>query len=350
MKRSSKAMKILMMAEVSQYVKELEKESEVVYAGWYQDQRIFTENEMIEILQNEKPNILVTSYDPVTKDVIDASPNLKMIVCTRSSPVNIDTSYANQKGIVVSHSPERNADCTAEFTVALMLSVMRNIPQAHCALKEGKHTSKIEKEKTTSEGLKRDVTWALGGDTPYILYKGYQLKGKTLGIVGYGSIGRRVADIGRGFGMKIASYTEFPDPQLYPDVQFCSNLKELAKISDVLTVHAKDTPQTYHMINSEVFSEMKETAYFINTSRGALVDEKSLIEALRSKQIAGAGIDVYEQEPIVENHPYITELENVVITPHLGGATWDAIDFHTHQLVEDIDLFLKGQPLKYQYK
>lgn len=342
-------MKILMLAEVSDHVKALEQLGEVVYAGWYLEQKIMSEAEMIELMQTENPDILVTSYDPVTKDVIDAATNLKMIVCTRSTPVNINSTYAHQKNILVSYSPERNADCTAEFTVALMLSVMRNIPQAYVALKSGKHTAKVEKKEDTTAGLKRDVTWSLGGDTPYILYKGFQLKGKTLGVVGYGSIGKRVANIARGFGMKIATYTVHPDPEKYPDVFFADSLIDLAKISDVLTVHAKDTPETYHMINAEVFDAMKETGYFINTSRGILVDEAALIEALRAKKIAGAGIDVYDKEPIVENHPFITELDNIVITPHLGGATWDAIDFHTHQLVEDIELFLKGKPLKYKY-
>jgi len=340
----------LCTAEVSQYIKTLERDIDIVYEGWARDQVILTEDEMVDLMNKYQPDILFVSYDPITKKVIESSKNLKLIVCTRANPVNVDYKYLREKHIPLSFSPGRNSDSAAEFTVALMLSVMRRIPNSYRDLKNGLHTAKVSEEKDTREGLRRDVTWALGKDTPYILYKGYQMKGRTVGIVGYGSIGRRVADICRGFGMKVMAYDPFlPNEFKNDDAVFTEDILELAEKSDVLTVHCKDTPETYRLINKNVFNHMKKDSFFINTSRGILVNEEDLIDALKNKTIGGAALDVFDSEPIAYNHPFLTECENVIITPHLAGATYDAIENHTIQLVEDVKHFLNNEPLEYGY-
>lgn len=342
-------LRVLCTAETSSQIHSLENYLEVIYEGWSAEQRILTEEEMCLLMEEHHPDILLTSYDPVTKKVIDSSDRLKMVVCTRANPVNVDADYLREKGVQLSYSPERNSDCTAEYTVAMMLSIMRRIPLAYHDLKNGLHTVDEGGEKEVMVGLKRDVTWALGKDSPYIQYKGFQLRGRKLGIIGYGSIGRRVADICRGFGMKIMAFDPYLDKSKYPDVEFTDTILQLARNVDVLSIHSKDTPDTFHIINRDVFNNMKQGSFFVNTSRGALVDEKALIEALRARTIAGAALDVFEREPIEENHPFLSELDNCVVTPHLAGATYDAIENHTAQLVTDVMHFLNGEELEFEY-
>ena len=343
-------MKVLCTAETSPEIRVLEKHLQIHYAGWATEQRILSENEMAALMAAEEPEILLTSYDPITRKVIDSSLQLKLVVCTRANPVNVDDGYLREKGIPLSHAPERNADSTAEYTVAMMLAVMRRIPNAHHDLKMGLHTAEECQAQDIKAGLRRDVTWALGKDTPYVHYKGFQMKGKTLGIVGYGSIGRRVADLCRAFGMKILVYDPYLPKEEKEGAVFAATLLELAQEADVLTVHSKDIPETFHMINRKILSRMKSDAFFINTSRGALVDEEALVETLLSGNIAGAALDVFENEPILKNHPLLKKCNNVVLTPHLAGATHDAIHNHTHQLVTDVTHFLKGELLEFEYK
>lgn len=342
-------MKALLTAEISaDHLDGLERLVDIEYAGWVREQRILSEEEMTRLVRDK--DILITSYDPVTKAVIEAGPNLKLIVCTRANPVNIDTSYARSKNIQVSYAPGRNSVCTAEFTVAMMMSVMRRIPQAYAALHNGLHLAEARAESATKDGLRSDVTWALAGDTPYVLYKGDQMAGRTLGIIGYGDIGRRVGRIcAHGFGMKILVSDPFVSPDSLEEGVTLADFNLVLENSDVITVHCKDTPETRRLINREAFKRMKKTAYFINTSRGALVDEAALIEALLGREIAGAAVDVFESEPITRDHPFITKCDNIVITPHLAGATHDAIINHTKQLVTDVKHFLNHEPLEYNY-
>ncbi len=342
-------MQVLCTAETSPEIQQLEKVIQIHYAGWATEQRILSEDEMAELMAVHQPEILLTSYDPITRRVIESSSKLKLVVCTRANPVNVDDACLREKGIPLSYAPERNSDSTAEYTVAMMLSVMRRIPNAHHDLKTGLHTAEEKPVQDTKAGLRRDITWALGKDTPYVHYKGFQMKGRTLGIVGYGSIGRRVGEICRAFGMKIMVYDPYLPEEEKDDAVFADTLLELAQEADVLTVHSKDTPETFQMINREFLRHMKPSAFFINTSRGALVDEEALVEALASRKIAGAALDVFESEPIWENHPLLKECDNVVLTPHLAGATHDAIENHTRQLVTDVTHFLKGEDLEFEY-
>lgn len=346
-----KPMKALCTAETSPEIKVLEQHHlGIHYAGWATEQRILSEDEMAALMAAHEPEILLTSYDSITQKVIDSSPRLQLVVCTRANPVNVDDGYLREKGIPLSYAPERNADSTAEYTVAMMLAVMRRIPNAHHDLKMGLHTAEEHQVQEPKAGLRKDVTWALGKDTPYVHYKGDQMKGRTLGIVGYGSIGRRVGDICRAFGMKVMVYDPYLPEDEKDDAIFAATLLELAREADVLTVHSKDTPETFHLINREVLNQMKPNAFFINTSRGALVDEEALVEALLNGKIAGAALDVFESEPIQKNHPLLKKCSNVVLTPHLAGATHDAIHNHTCQLVSDVTHFLRGETLEFEYK
>lgn len=342
-------MKALVTAEINKdIVSELNDYMDITFEGWFKELRKLSEDEMIKLLYDKE--VLITSYDPITRKVIEACPNLKLIACTRANPVNIDVECAREKNIAVLYTPGRNSDCTAEFTIALMLSISRKIPMAYKSLKDGKHLSDEKVSSNTKDGLKEDVTWALGPGSPYVEFKGTQLKGHILGLIGYGSIGRRVASIARAFGMKVYIYDPFiSEIEINDNVQTKVSLEKLLRESDFISCHLKVDENTRGFIGKEAFDMMKSTAYFINTSRGAIVDEEALIEALRERKIQGAALDVFSSEPIYKDHPFVKELDNIVITPHLAGATYDAIDNHSIMIVEDIKRFLKGEKLLYKY-
>jgi len=350
MRRNSR-MKIFFTAEYSEpELAPLYDIGEVILDGWALGLPKMDEEELME--KTKEAEIIITSYDDITRKVIENASNLKLIACTRATPVNVDTGTAKERGIPVLYTPGRNSDSTAEMTVGLMISIARKIPMAYKALKEGKYTGKPDSGTETKEGLRADVIWDMAMDAPYMVFKGTQLKGKTLGILGYGSIGRKVGHIARAFGMQLLIYDPFMGEVEIEEIGIrkASEVEQLMEESDFITCHMKVTPETTGIINRERIGMMKSTAYFINASRGAVLDEEAMVEALREKRIAGAAFDVYAGEPIVNNHPYITELDNVVITPHIAGATDDVLVNHTKQIASDIKRFIDGKQLLYQYK
>lgn len=344
-------MKIFFTAEYDpEMLKPLYEMGEVVLDGWAKGLPKFSEQELIE--RTGDADIIITSYDDITRGVIENAKNLKLIACTRATPVNVDMEAAKERNIPVLYTPGRNSDSTAEMTIGLILSVARRIPMAHGALKAGKFTGDPEAKKVTKDGLKVDMIWDMDMDSPYMVFKGTQLHGKTLGIVGYGSIGRRVGKIARAIGMELLIYDPFVgeiDVEEF-GVRKALSLKQLMQESDVVTCHMKITDETKGCISREMISYMKPTAYFINASRGAILDEEALIDALKEKKIAGAAFDVYASEPLSSNHPYVKELDNVVITPHIAGATNEVLTNHTKMIVSEVRRFLNGEHLLYQYR
>lgn len=344
-------MKIFFTAEYEENaLKELYKIGEVVKDGWAVGLAKMEEKDFME--KSKDADIIITSYDDITRNVIENAPNLKLIACTRATPVNVDMEAAKERNIPVIYTPGRNSDTTAEMTIGLMFALARKIPMAYSALKNGQFTAPPDVVKETKAGLKEDMIWDMNPGSPYMVFKGTQLKGKKLGIVGYGSIGRRVGKIARAIGMELLVFDPFVCPIDIEEigVRKLEKLEDLMEEADFITCHMKVTDQTRGIISREMIARMKPTAYFINSSRGAILDENALIEALREKKIAGAAFDVYAKEPLASNHPYITELDNVVITPHIAGATGDVLVNHTRQIVSDVQRFIEGRPLLYEYK
>ncbi|MEG0377276.1 MAG: 2-hydroxyacid dehydrogenase [Eubacterium sp.] len=344
-------MKIFFTAEYDEEtLKPLYEMGEVVKDGWAIGLPKMAETELME--KTADADIIITSYDDITRKVIENAPNLKLIACTRATPVNVDMEAARERTIPVIYTPGRNSDTTAEMTIGLMLSIARKIPMAYKALKEGKFTADPNALKETKDGLAVDMIWDMEPNAPYMVFKGTQLKGKALGIVGYGSIGRRVGKIARAFGMELLIYDPFLCPVDIDEIGITKveKIEDLMKNADFITCHMKITPETTGIISKEMIALMKPTAYFINSSRGAILDEEALIEALREKRIAGAAFDVYAKEPIAINHPYVAELDNVVITPHIAGATDDVLVNHTKQIIQDVKRFVEGGKLLYEYR
>lgn len=242
--------------------------------------------------------LIVRSRTKVTREIIEATERLKVIGRAGAGIDNIDVEAAKKKGVKVVNTPEAPAEAVAELTMGLMLSLARNIPLADNSMKEKKW-------------IKKNLM-------------GWELKGKTLGTIGLGNIGEKVAKFARAFGMKILITKRTPpDPALLKELEAeFVPLQELLKRSDIVTIHVPHTPQTHHMIGEKEIQIMKNGAFLINTSRGAIVNQKALLKALKSGKLGGAALDVYEVEP--PNDWTLMQLSNVVCTPHIGAQTREA--------------------------
>ncbi len=282
-------------------------------------EEFLTKEEMIDIVK-DKDAVITQLRDPIDKEFIDAGKNLKIIANYAVGYNNIDVKYATKKGIYVTHTPGVLTEATADLTWALILSTVRRI---------------VEADKFTREG--KFVGWK-----PSLLL-GSDLYGKTLGIVGMGRIGQAVARRAMGFGMNIIYYNRHRLPE---EVEKRYNaryveLDEIFKTADVISLHTPATPETYHMVDERRLSLMKPTAYIINTARGTVIDEKALLEALRTGKIRGAGLDVYENEPKLTQG--LSELKNVVLLPHIGSATVETREAMSVMVCENVDAALSGK-------
>ncbi|MBW2123431.1 MAG: 2-hydroxyacid dehydrogenase, partial [Deltaproteobacteria bacterium] len=277
--------------------------------------------------------------EPIVREVIEAT-SLRIIACTRGGPqANIDIPDATARGIPVLYAPGRNAVAVAELVFSLMIGVARHVAQAHHLLKTGHYLAPAG----TSEGGERNVVWGVEEGSPYMVFKGPELCGRTLGIIGLGEVGERVAARARAFEMKIIVYDPYiPEEKILQAGARPVDLETLLKESDFVTVHCKVTPETRDLIGEKEIALMKPSAYLINTARGAIVDEKALAVALREGRIAGAGLDVFKQEPLPSDSPLLT-LDNVVLTPHIGGASWDVERHQTEIVVGDLARLLSGE-------
>lgn len=242
--------------------------------------------------------LVVRSRTKVTKEIIEAGTKLKAIGRAGVGLDNIDVNTAKKRGIHVLNTPEAPAYAVAELTIGLMLSLTRNIPLADKTMKEGKW-------------IKKELT-------------GGQLRGKTLGLIGLGNIGEKVARIAKGFGMNILIMKRTPPPtklqkELKTEYIPPKDISTFLQKSDIITIHIPLTPQTHYMISKKEIAHMKKGAILINTSRGGIVEETALLEALQSGKLRGAALDVYEIEPPTDLA--LVKLTNIVCTPHIGGQT-----------------------------
>ncbi len=254
--------------------------------------------------------LVVRSRTKVTKEIIDANPKMKIIARVGVGLDNIDVKYAESKNIRVINAEVAAMNAVAELVVGLMLSLARSIPRADAAMKDGKW-------------LKKEL-------------KGVEIKGRYLGIVGVGKIGRRIGRIARGFGMNLIGYDVVPiDQQFVREVGLVvTDLNTLLSSADFVTLHVPLTDDTKHMINEQRLNLMKKTACIINTSRGAVIDEQALYNALKEGKIAGAALDVFEVEPPTNSD--LVKLPNVVCTPHIGAQTVEAQELATNVIAERI--------------
>jgi phosphoglycerate dehydrogenase-like enzyme len=273
--------------------------------------------ELIARLQDA--DVVFLDYSVMDAEVIAACPKLKFVCFFGIGYSNcIDVAAATKHGVTVSYTPGYGATAVAEFTLGLMLSLTRHIAASYYSLKHGEWVS--------------------------AKFQGGDLKGKTLGIVGLGPIGADLARLGAGIGMSLLGWTRNPSPGRAPSGMRFVALEELVAASDVVSIHLSLNAQTERLISRSLLERMKPTAYFVNTSRAKLVDNEALAELLQQKRIAGAALDVHEEEPSPMNYLFAS-LPNVLVTPHIAYNSKEAGENMLRIAYATLDAFLKGEKL-----
>ncbi|GAB3445072.1 2-hydroxyacid dehydrogenase [Streptomonospora sediminis] len=278
-----------------------------------------TEEEVIEALRGAE--VCMTQMAPVTSKVIEANPGLRLVSVCRGGPVNVDLEAATRAGVAVTYAPGRNATAAAEYAIAMILAALRRVPGADSELHQGR--------------------WR--GDFYAYDQAGVELRGTTVGLVGYGAIGRIVARILRAFEAEVLVSDPFTDPgTAAEDGVRLVELDELLTSSSVVSLHARLTPQTRNLIDGDKLALLPRGAVLVNTARGGLLDHAPLPEALRSGQLGALALDVYDVEPPPADWP-LRGLPNVVATPHLAGATRQTAERAAHIVAAEVGRYLRGE-------
>ncbi|OBK15189.1 NAD(P)-dependent oxidoreductase [Mycobacterium asiaticum] len=289
--------------------------ADVVYDPWIEQTplRIYGAEQLAERIAVERADVVVVESDSVKGPVLELG--LRAIASTRGDPNNVDIPGATAAGIPVLNTPARNADAVAELTVGLLLAATRRLLTADADVRGG--------------NMFRD------GTIPYQRFRGWEIAGRTAGLVGLGAVGRATAWRLSGLGLRVIAH----DPY---NVQAQHSLAELFAESDVISLHAPVTEDTLGMIGADQFAAMRDGAVFLNTARAELHDTDALVEALRSGKVAAAGLDHFAGEWLPTDHP-LTGMENVALTPHIGGATWNTEARQAQMVADDLAALLSGE-------
>jgi phosphoglycerate dehydrogenase-like enzyme len=278
----------------------------------YYDTLPRSEDELVERISDSEIVVNIRSSSKFTPEVFDACQRMKLLSIWGTGTDNVDLTAAVRHGVTVTNTPGVSAVSIAEHSLMLMLAVARRIVAVHNAVVAGE--------------------WPCG--------QSVQLHGKTIGIIGLGAIGRQFARLAQGIGMRVIAWTMHPNPALGIELV---ELDELLRVSDVVSLHLRQSSETVGFLSRTQFQLMKRSAILVNTARGPIVHEGDLIEALRERQIAGAGLDVFDVEPLPSGHP-LTKLDNVVLTPHCAGVTPEVLEAGLALAIENIESFLNGKP------
>ena len=301
-----------------------------------------TEAELIEKFKGI--DVGIVEFENITAAVLECAKRLKVVACLRNEPgASLDIAGATQRGIPALFAPGRNAVAVAEYTLGLMISVARSIPTTHHLLRYTDDLTAVSY--SDKSGDRKNVTseWSMDPDAPFQRFQGDELMGKTVGLVGAGFIGQEIAKRVIALGMKVIAFDPYAKADQLAKVSIKSvELDELAKQSDFVVMAAKVTPESTGLFGAKQFALVKGSAYFINTARAALVDYEALLKVLQEKKIAGAALDVYPTEPLPTDSPFRT-LSNVVLSPHLAGATREVVEHHSKMVVDDLLGLLEGK-------
>jgi D-3-phosphoglycerate dehydrogenase / 2-oxoglutarate reductase len=293
----------------------LEGIADVVYDPWIEHRplKIMDGEKLAARLQDESADLLVVESDFVNGPVFDLP--LTAIGSCRGDPNNVDVAAATKAGIPVLRAPGRNADAVAEMTVALLFAVNRFVVPADADVRKGQ---------VYANGL-----------IPYQRYRAWQLAGRTAGIIGLGAVGRATRWRFEGLGMNVIAY----DPY---NPEATHSLDDLLAEADVVSMHAIVTDETRGLLGKDEFARMKQGAIYLNSARAMLHDTDALTAALQSGHLGGAGLDHFEGENLPTDHP-LASMQNVVLTPHIGGATYDTEANHSKMIADDLARLLKGE-------
>jgi D-3-phosphoglycerate dehydrogenase len=288
--------------------------SEVVLDPWidHVPLRLYRSEQLAERIEAEGANLLVVESDSVKGPVLELP--LVAIGACRGDPNNVDVPAATARGIPVLRAPGRNANAVAEMTVAMLFAVNRGLVRADADVRAGE--------------VWRD------GTIPYQRFRAWELAGRTAGIVGLGAVGRATKWRFEGLGMRVISHDPYASDATH-------SLDDLLEEADVVSLHAAVTPETENLIGPKQFARMKEGAIFLNSARAQLHDTDALVLALQSGKVAGAGLDHFIGEHLPVDHP-LCSMDNVVLTPHIGGATYDTEATHSRLVADGLATLLAG--------
>ena len=293
----------------------LQRMADIVYEPWIDQQplRMYSSVQLRERLDAEGADILVVETDFVGPEVF--SRPVRLVASTRGDPNNVDVGAATAAGTPVLNCPGRNADAVAELAVALLFALSRGVVRADADVRAG-------------EAYK-------DGTIPYQRFRAWELAGRTAGLVGLGAVGRALRWRLEGLGLTVVAHDPYSEEAKL-------SLEELMERSDVVSMHAPVTPETTGMIGADQLARMRTGGFYLNTARAQLHDTDALVEALRSGHLAGAGLDHFVGENLAVDHPLVS-MPNVVLTPHIGGATWDTEARQASMVADDIERLLTGQ-------
>jgi D-3-phosphoglycerate dehydrogenase / 2-oxoglutarate reductase len=294
----------------------LQRVADVIYDPWIEQVplRLYDGEKLAARLRDESADVLIVESDFVSGPVFDLP--LRVIGSCRGDPNNVDIAAATAAGIPVLHAPGRNADGVAELAVALLFAVNRFVVPADRDVRAGQVYG--------------------GGTIPYQRYRAWQLAGRTAGVVGLGAVGRAAKWRFEGLGLRVLSFDPYN-----PDATHRDNLDDMLRECDVVSMHAVVTPETENLMGAAQFAAMKPGSIYLNTARAMLHDVDALVGALHGGHLAGAGLDHFKGENLSTDHP-LCAMTNVVLTPHIGGATYDTEANHSRLIADDVVRVLAG--------
>ena len=292
----------------------LRRLADVVYDPWIDQTplRIYSAEQLADRISSESADIVVVESDSVSGPVFELG--LRAIASTRGDPNNVDVAGATAAGIPVLNTPGRNADAVAEMTLALLFAATRHVLSADADVRAGE--------------VFRD------GSIPYQRFRAWEVAGRTAGLIGLGAVGQAVKWRMAGLGMRVIAYDPYNDEARH-------SLDELLAEADIVSLHAPVTADTAGLIGAKQFAAMRDGVVFLNSARAQLHDTDALVDALRSGKVAAAGLDHFAGEWLPTDHPLVA-MPNVVLTPHIGGATWNTEARQAQMVADDIDALLSG--------
>lgn len=295
---------------------------EVTYENWLETGEFQDPEELGARLARENYRAIIVEGDFLFEETFELASDLRFIGVCRASVSHVDVVAATSRGIAVVNTPGRNAEAVAELTLGLMFALARRVAEGDRYIRNGHWESPL---------------------APYTDLRGLELSGKTVGIVGFGAIGRQVARLCRALGMRVMAYDPFvtaADAETGGAVW--ADPKDVFSSADFVTFHCPPPEDGKPLLDSEAVDNMRRGAFIINTASEELVDINAVADALRSNRLGGAAFDVFGTTPVEPSHPLI-ELPNTVLTPHIGGATDETVERHSHMMVDDLLRFLDGK-------
>lgn len=296
---------------------------EIKYGGWVVDRIPYQPDEMIRDINDQEIDVLVVEEDRVPGVVFENCPDLKIVISMRSNPVNVDLEAAKKYGKAVLYAPGRNAQAVAELTLCFMLDLLRMTSAAYLDLRKG--------------------NWGTGKEDPYLRFRGRELQGRTVGLVGFGAIGQALARLLSGFSVRLLAHDPFQSQQVFEEYGVIPlGLDEVMGQAEIISIHTPLNEHTRSLIAARELSLVRPGTLLINTARAEIVNQQALIDALEDNVLAGAALDVHYQEPPAPNDP-LYDVKNLLYTPHIGGATYEVITRGSRMVIADLLSYLRGE-------